>query len=198
MRLAANLVNKLSRKLNRVAGVSIEEVIVYTVRNDQTIASLPPPAGLEVLGLQSSQIVDISRRSAASDLPTICLPPEGAHTCYGGMIGGELVHYSWVQTSGQHLILEAGRTTSIDADQFWIYDCYTSASARGLGIYPYVLSVIVRDHFQRGWPTGVIYTTEKNKASQRGILKVGFQPAQRYRALRVGRRYIPLKASLTA
>lgn len=111
--------------------------------------------------------------------------------CYGAWLSGRLVHYSWVQASGSHLILEAGRHVDIKLGEYWIYDCRTSPSARGLGIYPYVLTFISHEHLKNGFREGVIYTTEKNVASQRGILKAGFHLKETLRGLRIGSRYYP-------
>jgi len=108
--------------------------------------------------------------------------------CYGAWLSGRLVHYSWVQVSGSHSILEAGRSIDIKPGEFWIYECRTSPSARGLGIYPYVLTVISHDHLRNGGE-GVIYTMEDNVASQRGILKAGFQLKETLRGLRIGSRH---------
>jgi RimJ/RimL family protein N-acetyltransferase len=87
--------------------------------------------------------------------------------------------------------MEAGRHVDIKPGEFWIYDCRTSPAARGMGIYPYVLTSICRDHLRNGFRQGIIYTTEENIASQHGILKAGFQLSETLRGLRLGRRYYP-------
>ena len=109
--------------------------------------------------------------------------------CYAACLAGEFVHYSWVQKTGLHNILEAGRKIEIATGEFWIYDCRTSPSARGFGIYPFVLTYISREHFDGGYREAVIYTTKQNLASQAGILKSGFTMTETMRGLRIGQQY---------
>jgi RimJ/RimL family protein N-acetyltransferase len=112
--------------------------------------------------------------------------------CYTVCLDGRLAHYSWVQRSGSHPILEAGTSVPVIAGGFWIYHCMTAAWARGRGIYPSTLIRIVRDHFDAGCSTAWIYTARENIASQRGILRAGFGMVATLDALRVGGRYYPL------
>jgi RimJ/RimL family protein N-acetyltransferase len=88
--------------------------------------------------------------------------------------------------------MRAGRDQQISPGQFWIYECWTSNTERGRGIYPAVLSRVVRDHIEQGLQEGVIYTTPQNVPSQRGILKAGFHHEGTLRSIRLGRIYIPI------
>ena len=132
-----------------------------------------------------SALHEVSSSIARSELEEA---QNGQSQCYGAWLSGRLVHYSWVQVSGSHFIRKARRYVDIKPGEFWIYECLTSPSARGLGIYPYVLTVIRRDHLRSGGE-GFIYTSEDNVTSQRGILKAGFKLKEILRGLRIGNRY---------
>jgi RimJ/RimL family protein N-acetyltransferase len=185
----SSFVGKVLRRLNRALGT--ERVRVYCLIAEDALPNLSCPPGLAVTRLlpaQMSTLREVFSSFAMSEL-------EGAQRrqsqCYGAWLSGRLVHYAWVQASGSHAILEAGRHIDIKHGEFWIYDCRTNPSARGLGIYPYVLTFISNDHLRKGVGKGFVYTTEENVASQRGILKAGFQLKQTLRGLRIGGRYYP-------
>lgn len=57
-------------------------------------------------------------------------------------------------------------------DEVFIHYCETAPMARGLGIYPFVLSKIINDFFNK---KKIISVDAKNTPSIRGIKKVGFK-----------------------
>ncbi len=59
----------------------------------------------------------------------------GGHLCYVAALDGCLAHYSWVQRSGTHLILEAGMSVSVESGHFWIYHCFTAEWAQREWMY---------------------------------------------------------------
>jgi RimJ/RimL family protein N-acetyltransferase len=95
--------------------------------------------------------------------------------CFLAWLDEELVHYSWVQTQGIHSIMPAGMKQEISPGEFWIYDCRTAELARGKHVYPFVLVSLLQEFFQKGFRKTHIYTTKDNLASQKGILRAGFQ-----------------------
>ena len=109
--------------------------------------------------------------------------------CYTVCVDGRLAHYSWVQRSGSHPITEAGASVPVGSGEFWIYNCRTVERARRKGIYSATLERIVNDHFEEGYCTGWIYTSQENIASQKGILRAGFGLVATLVALRVGTHY---------
>jgi hypothetical protein len=175
-------------KLDRAVGPGIARVHIYRIAAEDPIPTLNCPPGLTVAPLlpgQMSALGEVFGSIATSELGDA---QNGQSQCYGAWLSGRLVHYSWVQLSGSHFIRKARRDVDIKAGEFWIYECLTSPSARGLGIYPYVLTVICRDHLRSGGE-GFIYTSEDNVTSQRGILKAGFTWKEILRGLRIGKRY---------
>jgi hypothetical protein len=188
---ASSLLGKVLKRLDRAVGAGIERVLVYRIVADDAVPNLSCPPELAVARLlpgQMSELKDVFSSVSMSEL-------EGAQKkqsqCYGAWLSGRLVHYAWVQASGSHSILEAGRHVDIKPGEFWIYDCRTSTSVRGLGIYPYVLTFICHEHLRDRPGEGIIYTTQENVASQRGIVKAGFQMKETLRGLRIGSRYYP-------
>jgi hypothetical protein len=111
-------------------------------------------------------------------------------TCYVAYLCGRIAHFAWAQRSGRHWIADAGRTVDVLGGHLWIYHCLTAEWARGHRIYPAVLSHVVRTarlEFREIW----IYTTADNVASQRGILRAGFQMLGQLDAFAIGPLTIP-------
>jgi RimJ/RimL family protein N-acetyltransferase len=188
----STLAEKILRKLDRTVGVGTERVHLYSVVSEDAIANLACPTRLTVARLLPDQMPQLSEVYSSFEMSELDEPQRKQSRCYGAWLADHLVHHSWVQSDGSHRIAEAGRRVDVESGDFWIYDCRTSPSARGLGVYPYVLTFILREYFKNGCQKGVIYTTEDNVASQRGILKAGFQLKETLRALRIGRRHYPL------
>jgi hypothetical protein len=118
--------------------------------------------------------------------------------CYTIFMGGRPAHYSWVQSSGIHPILDAGTEIAIEDGDLWIYHCRTAAWARGRRLYPFALSQILRDFKHAGFRRGWIYTTAENAASQNGIKAAGFLPVRRLRAFRIAGLTIAAPGTRTA
>lgn len=170
-------------------GVGIMRIYLYRIRDPKAVGNLPQASGVDIFVLNPDQLPRLREVRASLDLQELEKNLQKGSVCYGASHSGRLAHYSLVQTSGQHRIRRAGRSEDVVPGQFWIYESWTSNAARGLGIYPSVLVRILSDHFERGLREGVIYTSEHNVASQRGILKAGFHHEQTLRAIRIGRYY---------
>ena len=182
--------NILSR-LNERFGVGLQRVRLYRI-NGEARDGCVPTQGVEIFLLTQDRIPPLQQVNPSLDLRKWGERLGKNNLCYCVVRSGILAHYTWVQTSGRHRILRAGRYKEISPGEFWIYECWTSDSERGRGIYPSVLSRVVRDHFERGLQEGVIYTTPQNVPSQRGILKAGFHHSQTLYSIRLGRYYIPI------
>jgi len=185
---AGNLVTKLNRRF----GVGIQKVRLYRIRKGEAPVWCGQSEGIEISLLTHDWIAVLQKNNPTLDLGEWAARLGNDNLCYCALRSGLLVHYTWVQTSGRHRILRAGRYKQICAGEFWIYECWTSIASRGLGIYPSVLSRVVCDLLDRGWQEGVIYTTPQNVASQRGILKAGFRYDRTFRSIRLGRHYFPI------
>jgi hypothetical protein len=186
VRLLRRAVNLCSSRL----GVTLARTRLYRiVKQDKPAAVIPFANGSwEILASERVNCLsEIGPFEASEGLQRL----NGGHLCYVAALDGSLAHYSWVQRSGTHLILEAGMSVSVESGHFWIYHCFTAEWARGNGIYPETLKRIIDDHFKAGYRTGWIYTARDNVASQKGILRAGFGLVKTCDALRVGTHYYP-------
>jgi RimJ/RimL family protein N-acetyltransferase len=99
---------------------------------------------------------------------------------YYGYVNGKCVHRSWVQLGGGKVRFNRGCSRVLPADEIFIHYCETAPSARGMGIYPAVLTRIAEDFFDFKI---YIAVNRKNSASIKGIEKVGFELVELSRAL---------------
>jgi len=118
------------------------------------------------------------------------------HICYLAMVDGRPAHYSWVQSSGVHSVAGSGRKRQVLPGEFWIYACFTAASARGRRIYPATLRRILADYKNKGFHTAWIYVSDENTASQNGIARAGFQLDSQLHSLCIRSTTIPLPEML--
>ncbi len=91
---------------------------------------------------------------------------------------GELVHLSWAGYRQQGIVadyeLGACGNWPLPSPAGLIFDCWTSARARGLGIYPHVLTILGQQLLEQTASVW-IYCLQQNSASRRGIEKAGFR-----------------------
>lgn len=106
-------------------------------------------------------------------------------TCYGAWLDGVCVHHSWVRT-GDSVIGEIHALLQLAADEAYIYDCFTSANVRGLGIFPAVLSHIAREQLSGGMSRLWIAVEAANLSSLRAIQRAGFRLAGELTYRRIG------------
>ena len=85
---------------------------------------------------------------------------------------GRILQLSWVSDEIEEHVSKA-ISTSDDKTILKIYDCITTVSHRGKGLYPAVLRYIVNKKVSNA--VLVIYTDDWNIPSQRGIIKAGFR-----------------------
>jgi len=100
---------------------------------------------------------------------------ERGDQCFVAVHAGKPVHFSWLQTSGSHPISPAARSWLVKPGEAWIYDCRTADVAQRNGIYPFVLTSILRHLNSQSFTYAWIYTSTSNIASQKGIKKAGFK-----------------------
>jgi RimJ/RimL family protein N-acetyltransferase len=186
-----NFISVASR-LHRMAGIGFQRMYVYKKSkpdvwsagavNDNNMKWEP------LLPERVDQILEVRR----FDLNKALRRLRDGDCCYTVSVGDRMAHYSWVQRAGNHQITKAGISALVKNGDFWIYDCRTAGWAEGKGIYSSTLKRIVEDHFAAGYSTAWIYTRAQNAASQRGILRAGFDLAAIFRAFRLGDFYFPL------
>lgn len=96
--------------------------------------------------------------------------------CYLVRHGGRVVHATWVTTSASW-VRELQRYFRVPDGDAYVYESFTRADARGMGVYPFALTEICKaldaEETQRVW-VGVEHS---NAPSLRAVSKAGFSPA---------------------
>jgi hypothetical protein len=189
------LIGKVTSRLRRDAGFGLERTYLYEL---ETSVPRPPAVSPSVpVRIDLVPAADIERLSTlgVDDRAEWDLRLRRGDECYGAWLGSELVHYSWVQTRGRHVIASAAMDVSVRPAEPWIYNCRTAVAHRGQRIYPRTLQRIVDDKRAEGCTAVWIYAAEDNVASQRGFERAGFLRVQTLVALRLGRRYRALSSA---
>jgi RimJ/RimL family protein N-acetyltransferase len=186
----ARFIDRLRSRIGRDVGIGVEETLLYRFQNTIEMPQ-EEPDDLHI------DLVDVETLACLADIGPCDLEEcrarlQRGDQCFGAWIGNELAHYSWVQHAGEHSIDQAGLVVPIAPDSFWIYNCRTAETHRGRGIYPRMLSHVLGQCFRSGLSCAWIYTSTDNHPSQRGIARAGFECVGKLRALRFGRRYLPL------
>lgn len=101
----------------------------------------------------------------------------GSNTrCYLVRHGDRVVHATWVTTSASW-VRELQRYFRVPEGDAYVYESFTRADARGMGVYPFALTEICRaldaEGIQRVW-VGVEHS---NPPSLRAVSKAGFSTA---------------------
>jgi len=190
------VIPKVLRRIDRLAGVSVDETFLYSIQSGAVLPNLPfldsasvqvshSPPFEEMKKIGWITVQDVERRIRRGDV------------CYLVYVDGALAHYSWVQFKGTMNIVGEAVTKGLEEGQFCVYDCCTAGWAKGKKIYPSTILRIVSDYFTQGFSSALIYTTKYNIASQNGIRRAGFKQCTTLKALRFGRHYfaIPLSSN---
>lgn len=155
----------------------------------QPVPRLSAPQGFRTAWLEKEEISRL-REIGPVDEALTRRRLERGDRCLIGFLQDQPVHYSWVQVCGEHSIQSARRRVMVRPGERWIYDCYTARSARGKGIYPYALTVILRE--SAGVSVSWIYVLRRNQASVKGIRRAGFEPVGTQKSFRLGPWFLPL------
>src|SRR5690606_8499998 len=112
---------------------------------------------------------------AEFDCPAPARNADSRKECYVVLSAGAIVGYAWT-TIEEFLVEEIGCVFTIPPDEFIIFDCLVREDHRGRGIYPAMLSAVMRDQrLRHPWlQTALIGVSSVNLSSRRGIVKAGF------------------------
>jgi RimJ/RimL family protein N-acetyltransferase len=178
MILLHKLANTISMAL--IYTHDLKRATSVSARIDLITEKLPPYKIASLMEIRSIDPKIIEHRFANAD------------SCYVAWAGTKMAHFIWVQDRGPHFIHPAGITHHIQKGELWIYDAETKQDFRGLSIYPYMLSLLLRRAKENGYVRAVIYTNRNNSASIRGIQKSGFVLDASLFSLHIGSTIIPL------
>jgi GNAT superfamily N-acetyltransferase len=95
--------------------------------------------------------------------------------CFVASLAGEIAAYGWVSQSPE-CIGELERQIQIEADEAYIWDCFTLPAYRRQGLYTSLLAQITTGLFAEGVRRVWIGSSWSNRPSIRGFVHTGFQP----------------------
>jgi len=114
--------------------------------------------------------------------------------CFLVLHKGQVVAYCWF-SQARVGIEEVDLTVVVQPDEVYLYDAFTLPPWRGRGLYPALLTRMVKEAMEMGYRRAMIFAGEDNLPSRQGIEKAGFEFFQRithYKLLGVsGYRYGP-------
>jgi GNAT superfamily N-acetyltransferase len=99
----------------------------------------------------------------------------GGRRCYAAFVEGVLVSYGWVSME-EEWVSELGLHIRLAPGNAYIWDCATLPEYRGRGLYPALLVYILGDLQEKGVRRVWIGADTGSVASQKGIVRAGFQP----------------------
>lgn len=107
--------------------------------------------------------------------------------CFVAISNDKIVAYSWVATE-DCFIREIDYHYKLNSDEIFIYDCFVCKEYRGRGIYPDIISKIVKFNTYKYCTrnkVNIVYigVESSNRASIRGVHKTGFREFNRVRYL---------------
>ena len=182
---------KLGRRIDRIAGVGVWRTYLYKRSRPVGWAASAASEGFR-WELLNAEKVGLLREVGPFEVSDGLERLRRGDVCYTVSMDGRLAHFTWVQRSGWHPIREAGVTVPVESGEFWLYNGWTAAWARGKGIYVATLKHIIDDHFDQGYRTAWGYTSQANVTSQKGIGRAGLEMVATLRALRVGSHYFAM------
>ena len=131
------------------------------------------PATFRRVGLDA--IGQLAQVMCMEDSTPIARRFERGKRCYAGFHGDEIVTYGWV-TFDEEGIGELGLTARMRAGECYIWDCATPPTYRGKRLYPALLAYILANLAAEGISRAWLGTDVDNIPSQKGVVRVGFQP----------------------
>ena len=157
--------------------ISSEESLVMFVRN----TAGEPAAGAGDRALEFREATDADgphyARVIGTDSPRTFARRLTADTrCFIVLLDDTLVHASWTTT-------RAAWTREIRAylcppsGDAYVYESFTSPSARGRGVYPFALRHIAATFERQGFARLWVAVEAHNAGSRRAVVKAGFEPA---------------------
>ena len=174
-----NIFQFLRLKIFTSAQVNVYKMSEHVEQNSRAeIRKVTPENVEDARSFQSDHLIEIFRGFLSN-----------GDKGYYGYIDNKCVHRSWVKTAGQVVQPHWAYKYELLEDEAYIHYCETAPCARGLGIYPHVLSFITHDLFDQQISIAI---DEKNTASIHGATKVGFTKKLEVNAL------IILGANLTS
>ncbi|MFH1626167.1 MAG: GNAT family N-acetyltransferase [Pseudomonadota bacterium] len=98
-------------------------------------------------------------------------------SCCTASFTGEIISYCWVATDAAY-VGEIDMKIRLKSGELYLYDAFTKPEHRGNGLFPRILTAILRYGRENGYQRALIFTLSSNNSSITAIKKVGFEPFQ--------------------
>lgn len=172
MKLLSKVISKLMRYF-----FTKEQIVILSSTDEQQA----PNSGMDIRSVNNSNLNDVLSFQPSSYLEVfknfLVLGDQG----YYAYFDGQCVHRSWVKSNEQVVYPHWAYPMKLMPNQYFIHYCETAPSARGKGVYPAVLSKIVKDCKDNG--EILMSINAKNTASIKGSQKAGFVERERVKVL---------------
>lgn len=170
-------IKNLLEKLKRF--VWLNETELLYIHSGKTVCSVPA-AAIKIEKVTPENVEDAGSFQSENYIRSFRNFLKKGFVGYYAYKDGVCVHRSWVFE--RKMQIHSLVTEPLLENQVYIAWCETAAFARGLGIYPQVLSRIVQDYSDKQI---FIAVNKNNAASIRGIEKAGFELCRAYRIKRI-------------
>jgi hypothetical protein len=165
----------LLHEVRQMARLGMQRVYLYEAESDGPIDAVEPSCSARCARLTGSEVSRLRALCSGFTDDVIAERLVRGDACYVCEDeSNRILHASWVQSSGCHIIEDLGLQVIVDSTVVWIYDCRTLEAARGQRLYPLTLTTIRNEYGAKGCQRALIYTTPQNTSSQRGIAAAGF------------------------
>lgn len=175
--------------------ISSEETLIFLARAPGAGEASPPSAKWEDLAFYRATEADAdayARWIGTDSARTFSDRLSSETRCYLVRHEGRVIHATWVTTRASWL-RELRRYFLVPTRDAYVYESFTRADARGMGVYPFALTEICRTLETEGVRRIWVGVEHSNAPSQRAVTKAGFSPAFEVRyARRWGRIHVEL------
>lgn len=146
---------------------------------------------LELVSIDKGTLFTLQQINPAADLLACASRFEAGNTCYAAMLADCPVFYRWVFVNETSSRIDLKEHTDMHVSLFlpplWIYlwDAWTNASQRGLGIQPAATYQLIQLFARQGMHGVVTLVERSNAASQVAFRKNGFRPCSILKHVRI-------------
>ncbi len=159
--------------------ISSQETLVFLARSPEKVETPQASPKWEDLSLYRAGTTDgddYAHWIGTDSARTFSSRLSSATRCYLVRHGGRVVHATWVTTSASW-VRELQRYFRVPEGNAYVYESFTRADARGMGVYPFALTEICRALDAEGTQRVWVGVEHSNAPSLRAVTKAGFDPA---------------------
>ncbi len=153
-----------------------ERGLLYGLDAEGALPTIQPrlPARFCEIGPESVEALTIAMGPRdARDIPSRLAR---RRRCFATWVGNQIASYGWVSQTDE-CIGEQERGIALQPHEAYIWDCATLPQFRNQGLYSALLSHIAAALKEEGVRRVWIGSSSRNRASLRGFVSAGFQPA---------------------